>query len=103
MKKIKTFAAAAIFCAAAFAGYTAYDKATMTDEEKMFQANLEALTRVEDWEGKKLKIVSCTCPETQKKGDTFKCEDDGDLEPCTETQQGSNACYKAGFSGITLC
>ncbi len=44
MKKIKMFAAAAMFCATAFAGYTAYDKATMTDQEKLMQVNLEALT-----------------------------------------------------------
>ncbi len=44
MKKIKMTIAATMFCAAAFAGYTAYDKATMTDQEKLLQANLEALT-----------------------------------------------------------
>ncbi len=47
MKKIKMFAAAVMFCAAGFAGYTAYDRATMTDEEMMFRANLEALSYVE--------------------------------------------------------
>lgn len=47
MKKIKMFAAAAMFCAAAFAGYTAYEEATMTDAEKLFLANVEALTRYE--------------------------------------------------------
>lgn len=43
MKKIKIFAAAAIFCAATFAGYTTYEQTTMTAEEKLFRANLEAL------------------------------------------------------------
>lgn len=38
------FAAAAMFCAATFAGYTAYEQATMTDAERMMQANIEALT-----------------------------------------------------------
>ncbi len=47
MKRIKMLAAAAIFCTAGFAGYAAYDRATMTDEEKLFQANLEALTNSE--------------------------------------------------------
>ncbi len=44
MKRIKMLAAAAIFCTAGFAGYAAYDRATMTDEEKFMLANLEALT-----------------------------------------------------------
>ncbi len=47
MKKIKMFAAAAMFCAAAFAGYTAYDQATMTDAERMMLANIEALATLE--------------------------------------------------------
>ncbi len=34
MKRIKIFAETAVFCTAGLAGYAAYDKATMTDEEK---------------------------------------------------------------------
>lgn len=34
----------AMFCAAAFAGYAAYERATMTDAERMMLANIEALT-----------------------------------------------------------
>lgn len=41
---MKLFAVAAFVCAAAFAGYTAYEQATMTDAERMMLANLEALT-----------------------------------------------------------
>ncbi len=44
MKKIKMFAAVAMFCTAAFSGYTAYDQATMTDQERFMLANIEALT-----------------------------------------------------------
>lgn len=35
MKKVKMFAVAVMFCAAGSVGYTAYDRATMTDQEKM--------------------------------------------------------------------
>ncbi len=44
MKKIKLFAAVAIFCAAGFSGYTAYESATMTDQERFMLKNIEALT-----------------------------------------------------------
>lgn len=44
MKRIKMLAAVAIFCTAGFAGFAAYDKATMTDEEKFMLANIEALS-----------------------------------------------------------
>lgn len=51
---------------------------------------------------KKLKQVSCTYP-NGKSGTTLKCKTDGDLEKCTKTQQGSNACYKVGISSLKLC
>ncbi len=44
MKKVKMTIAAVIFCAATIAGSTAYDQATMTEQERLFRANLEALT-----------------------------------------------------------
>ncbi len=44
MKKMKMTIATAIFCSTALAGYTAYEQATMTDVERMIQANIEALT-----------------------------------------------------------
>ena len=52
----------------------------------------------------KLKKVSCYCPSpVDKSGSTFKCSDDGKLETCTSTQQGSNGCYKATIlRGIIL-
>ncbi len=57
MKKIKMFAAAAMFCAAGFAGYTAYDKATMTDQEKFMLANIEALSQNESYYA----VYYCRC------------------------------------------
>jgi len=67
-----------------------------------FGGEIEAMAQNEgNWEGKKLKIVDCTCPDN-KKGQTFKCNDDGNLESCTSTQQGSNGCYKVGLLGISL-
>ncbi len=36
-----------MFCAAGYAGYAAYDKATMIDEERLMRANIEALTTFE--------------------------------------------------------
>ncbi len=48
MKKIKMTIVAAMFCAAAFAGYTAYDRATMTDQERLMLANIEALTNIDE-------------------------------------------------------
>ncbi len=52
------FAVAAMFCAAAFAGYTAYDQATMTDAERMLMANLEALTSGDEGGGA---YIKCYC------------------------------------------
>ncbi|MFR9531608.1 MAG: hypothetical protein SNH05_09635 [Rikenellaceae bacterium] len=68
MKRIKMLAAAAIFCTAGFAGYTAYDKATMTDEEKFMLANLEALTSGEVESGS---TVICYSESRSKSGATY--------------------------------
>ncbi len=103
MKNLKKIFVAATLCATVAVGYNAYQQATMTEQERLLQANIEALTQKESWEGKSLKVVECTCPTTGKKGDTFRCEEDGELEPCSATQQGSNACYRVGFAGISLC
>lgn len=74
---------------------------------KLLGYTQQALAQLSDdgdaaFAGKKLKQVSCTCP-NGKSGTTLKCETDGDLEKCTKTQQGSNACYKVGISGLKLC
>ena len=49
-------------------------------------------------------MVECVCADG-KKGKTLKCTEDGDLEKCTESQQGSNACYKVSIvnGGLVLC
>ncbi len=44
MRKIKMLVAAAFVCAVGFTSYTAYDEATMTDAERMMQANIDALS-----------------------------------------------------------
>lgn len=60
--------------------------------------NIEAFAQGEGYnKGDKLKAVKCTCP-NQKKGFSLRCRQDGNLESCTPTQQGSNACYKAKLS-----
>ena len=62
--------------------------------------NIEALTNSNgepSWQGKKLKKLSCTCG--NKSGFTLQCRTDGDLEDCTATMQGSNACYKVTLTG----
>ncbi len=48
----------------------------------------------------RLKDVECTCPSSKggKSGFSLRCRPDGNLEKCTSTQQGSNACYKAKIS-----
>ncbi|MFI3306554.1 MAG: NVEALA domain-containing protein [Rikenellaceae bacterium] len=75
MKKIKTFAAAAIFCAATFAGYTAYNQATMTDSEKMILANIEALTNNGGEPGD---LNHRLATENDKYGEVFLCCSDVD-------------------------
>ena len=70
----------------------------------LLMQNVEALASDDDGVNneERLKQVSCTCT-NGRSGITLKCRTDGDLEPCTPTQQGSNACYKVGLSGIKLC
>lgn len=101
----------ALFGAMTFGTFTAYDYYTISQEEIHLLKNVEAISNPEpgggsgsddSWKGKRLKTVSCTCS-NGKSGTTLHCKTDGDLEPCTETQQGSNACYKVGLSGMKLC
>ena len=64
----------------------------------MLGYNVEALAQDEGYnKGDRLKSVSCTCP-NNKSGFSLKCRADGNLEQCTPTRQGSNACYKVKFS-----
>ena len=51
--------------------------------------------------GDRLKMVDCECPDGTT-GQTLSCKPDGDLELCTDSQQGSAACYKVGFFGLKL-
>ena len=65
--------------------------------------DIEALARSENWEGKKLKSVTCKCPTGSLNGFSLRCNTDGEFESCTITQQGSNACYKEkAVFGITV-
>ncbi|MFI3261376.1 MAG: hypothetical protein R3Y26_00560 [Rikenellaceae bacterium] len=48
MRKLKKILAVATFCAATVVGYNAYNNATMTEEERLIKANLEALSGDED-------------------------------------------------------
>lgn len=52
--------------------------------------------------GDRLKEVDCTCTLTGKTGRTLRCKIDGKKELCTETQQGSGACYSSWTGGL-LC
>lgn len=74
------------------------------ESSSLLMQNVEALASHSEGGNNKerLKQVSCTCT-NGKSGVTLKCRTDGDLEPCTPTQQGSNACYKVGFTGLKLC
>ena len=69
-------------------------------------AGIEAMTDGEDWEGKKLAIVNCSCENSNKKGYSLRCRDESDYESCTQTQQGLNGCYSIRAlppSGNLLC
>lgn len=58
--------------------------------------NVEALTDPAGegwWEGKKLKAVDCVCSNGDE-GFTLLCKDDGTLEDCSATMQGSQVCYR---------
>ena len=50
MKKIKILVASVLCCAMGYAGYTAYEKMTMSEAEKFMIANVEALTSNENGE-----------------------------------------------------
>ena len=68
-----------------------------------FGVKLEAMAQGEDdWEGQRLKTVNCTCPGGKPRGISLRCSSIGDLESCTSSQQGSNACYKVGLFGIDM-
>lgn len=47
MRKVKFLVASLLFCAMSYVGYTTYEKMSMTEAEKLMQANVEALTRSE--------------------------------------------------------
>ena len=103
MKKKILYGIVAMMCAT-IGGVKAYDGLTKNNMSALMVVNVEALTKADtDWSKLKLKVVTCTCPTTGKKGDTLKCEEDGTLESCSTIQQGSKACYKIGLLNITLC
>ena len=61
-------------------------------------SNVEILTDDENiqWDQLRLEIKDCVCNSGIKKtGKTLQCTEEGTLEQCSETQQGSNACYDA--------
>ena len=93
-----------IVCAVLTGSYTVRNVFPIAEEtSSLLEQNVEALTGGDiGMENLKLKQVSCTCS-NGKTGTTLKCRKDGDLEDCTPTQQGSNACYKASLSGLKLC
>ena len=104
MKKIYIAIAAVLFAAASVATVFAVRSHNRMDD--FFRANVDALSRYESpsEDEKRLKMVECVCADG-KKGKTLKCTEDGDLEKCTESQQGSNACYKVSIvnGGLVLC
>lgn len=87
--------------AAVFAGYSAYNAQNSNELTDIALANVEALAGATTSESSKdygkLKIVNCECP-NDKNGYTLKCRPDGDLEKCSETQQGLTGCYKTKLS-----
>ena len=44
MKKVKILIVSVLFCAMGYAGYTTYEKMTMSEAEKFMKVNIEALT-----------------------------------------------------------
>lgn len=95
-------------CIAAVAIATFVGKKTFEshayESHALLAQNIEALAL--DGEAppsvKRLKQVNCECTNGAK-GTTLKCSPDGDLELCTPTQQGSNACYRLTLGGLKLC
>ncbi len=47
MRKVKVLVASVLFCATGYAGYTTYEKMTMSGAEKFMKTNIGALTRGE--------------------------------------------------------
>lgn len=93
-----------IVCAVLTGSYTVHTVSlAANDTSSLLEQNVEAITGGDvGTENLKLKQVSCKCS-NGKTGTTLKCRKDGDLENCTPTQQGSNACYRVSFSGLKLC
>lgn len=74
---------------------TVYILTTSQNREVNFiTQNIEALS-IDDESGDvhRLKKINCECT-NGKKGFTIVCKSDGNLEKCTEIQQGSTTCYK---------
>ena len=94
-KRMVTIAGIGMFAVVLAAGNLLVSSSVKTADADLLRnwGKVVAMARNEEsWEGKKLKGVTCTCPNNTK-GFSLKCRDDGDLENCTSTQQGSNACY----------
>lgn len=73
--------------------------------EQFLSFKQEALADVsgENTEVKRLIKEDCKCS-NGKDGFTLKCDTKGDLEKCTPTQQGSNACYRISLGlDLVLC
>lgn len=45
MKKVKILVASVLFCVMGYTGYTIHEKMTLSEAEKLMNANVEALTR----------------------------------------------------------
>ena len=67
-------------------------------------SGVEAFAQDEAWTGKKLKDVTCSCNDgSGKTGFSVKCRNDGTLESCSATQQGSASCYtEKSMMGVTI-
>lgn len=71
LNNVKFFAAAIAICGASLLGYNAYSNATMTDQERLLQQNLEALTDTED--GNDCKFVNGYSIFTSRNGGGYDC------------------------------
>lgn len=83
MKKLKLFLGVALFGAMSFGAFSAYDYATMSEEERFLLANIEALTSDEVLEGKICRY----------KGTTSY----GDYLPCTASYPNIGPCGERTF------
>ena len=100
MKKVRTILVATTIATTMLIQLLGIAVSNCPDEflQQIVGFNIEAFARGEGYNpGDKLKTVKCTC-QNQKKGISLKCRQDGTLESCTPTQQGSNACYKTKIS-----